>query len=318
MALADGQQGLVQVNVGNGVTDDSGNITIGDVTVSVADSGSFDMIVNNNAAGTAGDITIGNIDLTRTTDSADGAFDVTVSAADGDITIGDISVSGAFYSGVAVTAASAGDNGFTGIFALTAAAGDVTVGDIDYRGFEAYAVTTAGAGTAWTDLNVSIDFSGVDLGVANVYAAATDTTIVDNADGNNIYLGAGNDTVVLNVSNTGGLANSSGSSATGTAASVVNKIFDIALGDVIDFNLGNGLSLVTTPAASYQAFLTSAEAAITAAMSVYIGKVGTTYYAAIDTNGDGLLDVDNNDYVALLDMNDATALAIDAAGGFIA
>lgn len=256
--------GDIDVTLTNSV-DDTANLT-GDV---------FDMATLAVSVTAANDdITVGNITLSAVNNSTgdvlnNGAlFDASValSAGTGDITIGDITVSG----GDVDTASAALDNfgNLTGW--LSTSGGDVTVGDIDYSGYDATA---------------TIDVSGY-IGAANITAGAGDTTITVNDTQNTITLGAGDDTVAY-----------AADELSGTTAGEIDTISGFTTGsDTIDFTALNTATMGNTvevggSTATYETFLTAAAAAIDFnGYDVFTMTDGTNTYVAVDSDNDSVID----------------------------
>ena len=310
VVLADQQNANIGFAVVS-ITDDAGDMTVGDVSVTVGDDSSFALSLTLSATGSAGDITVGDITLNLGDEVTAGDVVIAAFAADGDITLGDIAISGTGYSDTAAFA-------LTGIFGLSASAsGDVSVGDIDVSGVSNYVSGTDGNGNAaWltgtSAANVVIDTTGfASVGDITVGDTGFNVVVDDEYDGT-ITLGDGPDTVTI----------SAAATATRTADATASSmsIGDIGLSDIITFAGNAGTySFVSATAASFTAFTVAAVAYIdgvtantTETTDVYIGKVGSTYYAAVDSQNDDIVD-----YIVELDMTDAVAAALDANLGFV-
>jgi hypothetical protein len=302
MGLDDQQTGDLQIRVD--VSDQADSLTIGDVSLTVGDRAFAGVSVS--AQDTDGiDVTIGDLSMVMLADVTSGLtqINVTVQSNGGDIVIGDITVAGSGYSASSQLALS-------NLLSLTAGAGDITVGDIDYTGVSNLVTGTVLGNTVWVtgtaNNGVVIDTTGF-TSVGDISVGDTGFYVVVNNDyTGTITLGNGPDTVEI-VDN----------SVTATTAAGMT-IGDISISDFLVFNNGTAGSytVVTATAASYTAFLVDALAYINAATAnttettdVYIGKVGNTYYAAVDSS-----DNDAIDYVVAIDMNDATANALDNNG----
>jgi hypothetical protein len=293
------------------ITDDAGDMTVGDVSVTVGDDSSFVLSLTLNATGSAGDITVGDITLNLGDEVTSGDVVVSAIAGDGDITLGDIAISGTGYSDTSAFVLSA-------LFNLSASvSGDVSVGDIDVSGVSNYIIGTDGNGNAaWvtgtTANNITIDTTGfASVGDITVGDTGFSVVVDDEYDGT-ITLGDGPDTVII------AAASTATRTADATASSM--SIGDIGLSDVINFAGNAGTyTFVATTAASFTAFTAAAVAYIdgvtadtTETTDVYIGKVGSTYFAAVDSQNDDIVD-----YIVELDMTDAVAAALDANAGFV-
>jgi hypothetical protein len=311
VVLADQQNGNMRLLVGS-ITDDAGDMTVGDVSVTVGNDSSFVLTLSLDATGSAGDITVGDITLNLQDEVTGGLGDVMIKgvATDGDITLGDIAISGTGYSDTVTFA-------LTGMFSLAASvSGDVSLGDIDVSGVSNYiAGVDVNGNAAWitgtSADNVVIDTTSfASVGDITVGDTGFNVIVDDEYDGT-ITLGDGPDTVTIAAASTATRASDA------TASSM--SIGDIGLSDVITFAGTGGLYSFNSTAVSFTAFTVAAVAYIDGVTTntnettdVYIGKVGSTYYAAVDSQNDDIVDD-----IVELDMTDAVAAYLDANTGFV-
>lgn len=290
-----------------------GDITFGDLNLMASGSSAdvdFDVYVDSDT-GVIGMVTLGNIDiLVANTEEATEEARVSVTVdADGDLTVGDISLTQGDMTdwGGNYTTTSSGDiSSRADMWAhvdLSAWNGDLVVGDITVTG--GYVTTESGdtndnysyigsQNNEWLELYAyngtitvgDIDYSGYEraatidvsdwLGAANIKASQGGSTIMDNDGQNTITLGDGADTVVLGNGNSG--------KATAADADVIIG-FDSAE-DVIDLDIAGSDFAIDSSGTTYANFLSAAEGAN---KDIYAAKVGSDYYVAIDTdNGDGV------------------------------
>jgi len=236
-----------------------------------------------------GDIKVGNIVAVAgaVTDNMDNSasmnFTVSLSSTDGNVTVGNITVSGGQENS---TSALLDDlDVLTSWLGLTAG-GDITVGNIDYRGYAN---------------DATIDVSDWE-GAAVIYAAQGDTYIYDNLTKNTIYLGAGDDTVEMV---------SAGVTINKNDVTKIDEIIGFSSGnDVIDFDTtfgDNDFVFVSGFTGSYADFLAdAADSMDNDGTDVFAAKVGNSVYVAVDDNNNGTVDlvvkltgitsVDENDF----------------------
>lgn len=120
-------------NTSHSASSPAGNVTVGDVTLSVGDSGSISATIYNYGSGVVGNTTVGDVALTVGADSTDSTFYLYQwgGLGAGDVTVGDVSVS---------LGASATSNdvyienyaGWSGVATAAISQGAMTVGDVSY------------------------------------------------------------------------------------------------------------------------------------------------------------------------------------------
>lgn len=252
-------------------------MTFGDVTLSidtaaVSGTAAAPLVYASAYFGveTEGDLVVGDIDLsTDSILSTFGGGNVDLArvwasfsaSASGDVTLGDITVSG-------------GDGEIDNFATLTSwlnvtAGGDISIGTIDYSDYGTGAV---------------IDISGY-ASVEGIIATDDDDTFIDNAGATAFTGGEGADIFRFVDANAG------------MALGSIDQILDFsnAAGDKIDFTLLNGgAGLIVTElnydevtASDFAAFMTAAGASD---HDVCVGDVGTDLFVAVDGNSDDTVD----------------------------
>ncbi|MEY4761926.1 MAG: hypothetical protein RLZZ200_1782, partial [Pseudomonadota bacterium] len=302
-----GVGGSFQYSASFSADESVGTTTAGAIDLSVAESGdaSYNLNVNNYLlTGTVGDVAVGNIDITSmgTTDTAGGAsasVQVSVSAntgnanlsvgnvtvdvqgtdandyahitltADGDISIGDVTVSGAsefildgnFHAGTNES------------YLDVNAGGDVSIGNVDFSGYSS---------------DATIDLTFALTGGASVIGSANDDTITGNADANNITGGAGQDTINIGSGGTDTVTFVDGDSAdtTGTADLVDGFTATDGLnGDLLDFGLVAGTGANTVVQSGFSGdFVAAANDALnnSGGVKYYIEQSGNEAWVAVN------------------------------------
>jgi hypothetical protein len=268
--------------------DTMGTVTIGDVAMTLANDasatvdavGSFTV---NVYASTGGNTTIGDITVSAaeaTAGTAGYVFETALVSADfdiysdGNLVVGDITVSDGGYEGYASLADTSGavlDNlgTLTTWLDLSVAAGKtITVGAVDYSGYQGAATIDV---SAWK-------------GAGIIDAAQGDTTITDNKTKNVITLAGGDDTVILDA----------GATTDESAEANIDEIIAFTHGkDLIEINnttgAGSTFAFKTSGLADYTAFLAWAQGAVSTD-DVAVGIAGGNMYVAIDNDGGGIVD----------------------------
>lgn len=260
--------------------DTVGLATVGDITLNgsntiLATRGadvSFTMYSNGSIK--VGDIAVAAGAVTALfVDSATVEFDLDIGTGN-NLTVGNITVTGGFVNdpdGIP-------DNGdelvLDNLGVLTnwmnlyeTGSGSITVGNVDYSGYEAAA---------------TIDVSAFET-VGTITAAQDDTNITLNTSTKNVViLGAGDDTVDVG---TGGTLK--------LTAAVIDVINNFTTGsDVIEIDTTGDFDFdfVSLAAANYAAFLVAADAAMSGGTDIYVGKVGSDLYLAVDQDTGGAVD----------------------------
>jgi hypothetical protein len=161
MNVADGNAATFQVY-------STGDLTVGDVNVTVGDSASLTDTYGDTELWASGDLTVGNITV-AVGDSA--SLDQFWVGASGDVTVGSLSVSQGFMSTDAYVTISSTDSGDVtiGDIALTVASGDTTT----WTGMEFYAYANSGAMSVG-NITASVgDSNSLDVSVSNYYGGST-------------------------------------------------------------------------------------------------------------------------------------------------
>jgi hypothetical protein len=169
--------------------------------------------------------------------------------------------------GDTLDAREAGDSGWADLVEL--GSGAITIGNVDYSAYEAPAV-----------INVS-----AFKGAAVIKAAQDDTIIIDNKSKNDIYLGAGDDIVVMNQSPTTDKTDP-------TKIDAIHDFTSAADAIRIDTTSGqNDFAFVSSAASTYAAFLTAAGNAMSNdGIDIYARRVGGDMYVAFDKDAGGAVD----------------------------
>lgn len=300
------RSGAFLINADINVSGDSGDVIVGDVSLTATDSATAQFSVDASATGIAGDVTIGDVSLaasvSATTASAIVNFDA---LSDGNLTVGDITMS-AEYVGTADVTGTAAALGALSLDVSLSASDDITVGDISVVGggvdntastgaigdnlgtFTSWFTATAGGDVTIGDVDYSgyandavIDVSGF-LGAENIMAGAGDTDITVNDTTNNVTLGAGDDDVIY-----------AADEQSGTTYAEIDKIIDFTSGsDDIDLQFITGTSVaIGATVADYDAFLVTAQQVMTNfGDDVVTLNDGTNTYVGVDSDNDSTLD----------------------------
>lgn len=291
--------------------DTVGDMTVGDITVNLSNSNTADAIsgLNDDAYAdveidTNGNLTVGNITVTAgdvTEDLLDSHtvssyFEITTAS---NLNVGNITVIGGQKNANGNVMDNLGtlfnydvSGGFMDL--VEEGDGSITVGNIDYRGYEAEATI---------DLTA---FASAIKGAAFIYAAQDDTTIYDNKSKNVITLGAGNDDVYLNATN---------STTDKTSASAIDEIINFtSLKDDLfvesedtDYS---AFDFVSSNAGTYANFLTAAGEAMSSddgETDIYARVLDGSVYVAFDKDSSGTVDyVVKLTGITTLDVTDIT------------
>lgn len=250
-----------------------GTTTIGDLDLQVANT------ENASAAATVsvtveteGDLVVGDISLTQGTmdgwgpttgtNPADMLAYVNLDSIGGDLSVGDITVTGGYET----SGGDANDNydmiGGTGSWLTLDADGDITVGDIDYSGYERAA---------------TIDVSAWD-GAGEIKAAQDDTVIVLNDSQNAVTLYDGDDLVSVGAN-----------AVDPTDEGAIDSISGFTSGtDQVEVDLTGAITYdLNNSASDYADFLSNAD---TANDDIYSASFGGNTYVAFDEDGNGSVD----------------------------
>ncbi|HVZ46153.1 MAG TPA: hypothetical protein VHA82_20265 [Ramlibacter sp.] len=319
---------------------DIGGIAVGNVTVDADDGASAQLRFQAQAGHSAGDLTIGDIELSvADTGLTSGTAHVEVGAFvqmhvtnDGashndDVIVGDIALD------VAGTAAS--DEVWIG---LNSVHGDVTMGDLTVSGkghFSFHASDTADANTSVLSViaagnvtignvdfsgyegDASIDLSWTDSGAARITGGSGDDTVAGNAGDNVIAAGrgldaidisqGGKDTLVFGKGDSGHTTGHLDTIAGFTAGTVVSGALSGADADKLDFNLaaGSAGNYVERDAdfGTLAEFVANADDALDTTVKYFVQDNGTDTYVAVNY-GSGEADL----VVVLAGVHDATTL----------
>jgi hypothetical protein len=283
-----------------------GDLTVGDVTMTLSNSNTADAISGGGEDyayasiefDSNGNVKVGNITVTAGDVTADAIDDNYVSAyfwlnTESSMNIGNITVVGGQMNGndklmdnLDVLFDSGLEAGFMDL--EEEGDGSITIGNIDYRGYET---------------NALIDVT-LFKGAANIYAAQDDTTIYDNKSKNVITLGAGNDEVYLNATN---------ATTDKTSASAIDEIINFAsLKDDLFVESTstsyNEFDFVSSNAGTYANFLTDAVAAMMDDdTDIYARVLDGSVYVAFDKDNSGTVDyVVKLTGITTLDVSDIT------------
>lgn len=302
---ASGQDAYAGFSISATATDAIGAVTIGNVAIAAsgqsasasfwayfstststgaAKAGNIDITVSNTKSAAAGAyayyeleskgaVTVGDIKLAA--GAATAAFvntatvdaDVVITSTGGSVTVGNITVTGGYKNSGSTLLDNFDD--LTWLALTKGGSGTITVGNIDYSGYTAAA---------------TLDVSGWG-GAGVIKASSGGSTITDNKGKNEIYLGAGVDTV--------NISDITVSTTDKTDATKLDVIHNFSSGvDLISVEVGSHLqtdfAFVSSDAGSYAAFLTAAGSAMTTfGTDIYARKVGGDIYVAFDHNADG-------------------------------
>jgi len=316
LSVLDLAAATVEINVSG--SQDVGDMTVGDITLTVGDTGltftttttadGYDVgsvaIVSLTVAGDNDpNLIVGNITLnlegasTNYLSTTNGDLGLVYLAADGDITIGDITITGI------------GDFTFDGNTHTTDAlswiaadaGGTVTIGDVDFSGYEQSA---------------SIDVSWAS-GAGHIIGSAQDDTITGNDDANIISGGEGADVIIItdNVTTSADgsaaidtILTDAGDSGDGTDATALDEITGFTADeDLLDFNLVAGTAANTVVDGSGYAtlalFRAAANDALNSTIKYFIADDGTDTWVAVN-RGSG----DADTVIKLMGVGDATVL----------
>jgi hypothetical protein len=288
----------VSITIENDGAGSIGAMTFGDVSLGVNGENAYGYFyASASSAASIGTMTFGDFDLSITSGAKKTGAElyVDISNSVSDVVIGDISLAGGaravgdntltYFASFSVDAGGditvgditvSGGDGLSDNFALLdfglgwldlGAGGKVTVGNIDYSGYGAAA---------------TIDVSGVN-GAASIIGTAKGDTIYDNKGNNALTGGAGADLFGFTNDNTG------------KTLATLDKILDFSNsgGDKIDLALSGGPLDVNRYAessfASFDAFVAGAN---TGDRAVYVGSITGVdgVVAAIDYNEDSTVD----------------------------
>ena len=302
-------------------------VTVGDVSISAVGfdaSASFELDVENDGAGSLGNITVGDVDMTVNGDSAWGWFSVTASSAasGGDITVGDLTLSVGTLAKKTADLNVYIDNDFgdvvvgdinltgTSVRAVgdvtmdydanvtlisSAVGGSISIGTISVSGgdgvadnFQAlgFLVATPGAGGA-VSLG-GVDYSGYGVAATlDVSGFAGNTSIVGSAFGDTITDNKGVNAITGGAgADTFTFLDTNVGKTLGAMDSL--KDFNDAAGDKIDLTVA--VNVGNYGESTYADFAAFAAGAAAADKAVWVGLVGSTGYAAVDYDTNGTVD----------------------------
>ncbi|MBI5275318.1 MAG: hypothetical protein HY854_02575 [Burkholderiales bacterium] len=196
--------------------------------------------------------------------------------SDGDVTIGDVTVSGA---GLFILDGNAHTGEDNTSFISVVSGGDITIGDIDFSGYEN---------------DITLNLSWTDAGAANITGGEGDDVIYGNA-GNNIITGSeGQDDIDISQGGKDTVSYQDGDS--GTTAATVDIITGFNAddsgafngdGDKLDFNLvagsaGNFVKDDNSSPADMAAFIQDANDALNSTVKYYVDTFGGNTYIAVN------------------------------------
>lgn len=261
-------------------------VLVGDVRLELSnrDAGglsnqlTFSVLTDSKGTSRGGDIVTGDIRVATAGVSSKGAFTgvlmsavVNLTATDGNVTVGNIVVSGGVQDSKGHLSDKLDVLG-AWLMPIAGPAGHITVGNIDYSAYAAAAI-----------LDVH-DWSGA----AVISGSRGGGTITDNKGGNAIVLNAAAQADVVHFQAVqAGVADAGG--AVTAAQATLDSITGFASGDRFDVAggiQGNGSLIQGTPAQTFAQFLVHAENQITkSGNSAYVAVIAGDTYVALNTGG---------------------------------
>lgn len=313
VSLSDGRGQVQHLDVSNLANGAVGAVGIGNVNIAVHNTNN--KVTNatgqlhvssssflNKAGGniTTGNITVGVSGLTTkaTVATVHANILVTLDAKDGNVTIGNIAVSGGVveaagakaltdHLNIVAPSETAGTNWLN--VSANGGAGTVTVGNIDYSGYAGNGAWTPATPTG-TLIDVSTWKGGGDL-----IGATNGSTIMDNTGTNTLDVSHTTKADFLLFEDHQSWLTDSGGTITAAQTSV-DTVIGAHVGDTIFFQHGNGAfvandegisgaGVVQNGAISYATFLNNAETQIHGGTGAYAATVGGNTYVALNHGG---------------------------------
>lgn len=285
VSLSDGKgQTLILAITSEAPLKKAGVVSVGNITLAIANTNAgaaaADKLYVHTTGSIAngGNISVGNVTIgsagvtTKATGAANMAGHVTLDAGKGNVTVGNITVTGGVTESGGAKAVVDNFATLTTWLSLTNGGGThtTTIGNVDYSGYAAAAT-----------INVS-----AFAGAASIIGSQGGSTITDNKGTNAIDVSHTTkaDTIEFQVTQTA--VTDSGGAITATQ-SAMDSIIGIHSGDTIEYVGAVGMTgaggVVNGGAMSWATFLTNAEAAIhTSTDAAYTATIGGNTYIAME------------------------------------